>query len=125
MLMRDQLYRDIILEHWQHPQNYGIIPNADIDVRVNNPYCGDNIRLTIKLNDGRIKDIAFTGVGCAISKASASLFTEEMRHKALSSLQKIGTAEVLNLIGVPLTPTRTKCALLIYTALIKVFDSGY
>ncbi len=148
--MQDTLYRDIILEHWQHPQNYGIIKNPDIDVEENNPYCGDIIRLTIKLesnkltsskhvsgkrsasrigildkpetktlNINKVKEVAFTGEGCAISKASASLFTEEIKNKTLTELKAIKPQFVLDLISVPLSPTRTKCALLIYQILQK------
>jgi nitrogen fixation NifU-like protein len=117
--MQDTLYRDIILEHWQHPQNYGVVKNPDIDVEENNPYCGDRIRLTIKLEKGKIKEVAFTGDGCAISKASASLFTEEIKGKTLMQLKSINPQFVLDLLGIPLSPTRTKCALLIYQVIQK------
>ncbi len=115
----DQLYRDIILEHWKNPQNYGVVQNADIDVEENNPYCGDRIRLTLNLKKGRIKDIAFTAEGCAISKASASLFTQDLKDKSFIDLKKIQGQDVLDLLGISLTPTRTKCALLIYATLNK------
>ena len=117
--MQDQLYKDIILEHWQHPQNYGVLDNADIDIEENNPYCGDHFRLTIKLEQDKVKEIAFTGEACAISKASASLFTEDLKNKSIVELQKIDPQEVLDLLGIPLTPTRTKCALLIHRTLQK------
>ena len=117
--MQDQLYRDIILEHWKNPQNYGVLQNADIDIEADNPYCGDRIRLTIKLAKGEIKQVAFIGEGCAISKASASLFTEEIRGGSISDLQKIEGQYTLDLLGISLTPTRTKCALLVYTTLKK------
>lgn len=117
--MQDQLYRDIILEHWQHPQNYGVVKNPDIDVEENNPFCGDIIRLTIKLEKDKVKEVTFTGEGCAISKASASLFTEEIKNKTLAELKAIKPQFVLDLIGVPLSPTRAKCALLIYQILQK------
>jgi nitrogen fixation NifU-like protein len=119
----DTLYRDIILEHWQHPQNYGVIKNPDIDAEENNPFCGDIIRLTIKLENNKVKAIAFTGEGCAISKASASLFTEEIKDKSLTDLKKIKSQEVLDLLGVPLSPTRAKCALLIHQVLQKGLGS--
>lgn len=154
--MQDTLYRDIILEHWQHPQNYGVIKNPDIDVEENNPYCGDIIRLTIKLEsnkltsgknvsgkrsasririldkpetkalnmNNKVKEVAFTGEGCAISKASASLFTEEIKGKTITELKAIKPQFVLDLIGVPLSPTRAKCALLIYQVLQQVLQKG-
>lgn len=119
LFMQDTLYRDIILDHWQHPQNYGVLKNPDIDAEEYNPYCGDRIRLTIKLEKDKVKDIAFTAEGCAISKASASLFTQELKGKTIQELKAIKPQFALNLLGVPLSPTRAKCALLIYQVLQK------
>jgi nitrogen fixation NifU-like protein len=117
--MQDSLYREIILEHWQHPQNYGIVKDANIDTTDVNPLCGDEIHITAKLVDGTIKNIAFKSQGCAISKASASLFTEEMKGKTIEEIKKIKPEDVVNLLEVKLTPARTKCALLVYTTLNK------
>ncbi len=110
----DPLYREIILEHWQHPQNYGVIEDADFDLTDSNPLCGDEIRLTGKIHEGKMKEIAFIGEGCAISKASASLLTEEIKGKQLEEIEKITSRDVLNLLEISLTPARTKCALLVY-----------
>src|SRR5205807_6587528 len=107
----DPLYREIILEHWQHPQNYGVIKNADFDVSENNPLCGDEIRLTGKIENGKLIKIAFSGDGCAISRASASLFTEEIKGERLDAIKKKKDKDVLALLGIELTPARTKCAL--------------
>jgi nitrogen fixation NifU-like protein len=115
----DPLYREIILEHWQHPQNYGIIKNADFDVTENNPLCGDAIRLTGKFENGKLIKIAFSGDGCAISRASASLFTEEIRGESLDEIKKKRDIDVLKLLGIELTPARMKCALLVFTTLKK------
>jgi nitrogen fixation protein NifU and related proteins len=120
--MQDQLYKDIILEHWKDPQNYGKLKTPGIDVEVFNRYCGDRIRLTIKFSKNKIKEIAFSGEGCAISKASASLFTEEIKGKSITNLKKITEQEVLDLLGINITPSRTKCALLIYNALQKALN---
>jgi nitrogen fixation NifU-like protein len=117
--MEDPLYREIILEHWQHPQNFGVLIVADVDVEEKNPLCGDSIRLTIKIEKGKVEKIAFAGVGCAISQASASLFTEEIKGKHVKELKKIIPEEVISLLGVQLTPARTKCALLVYNSLKK------
>ncbi len=117
--MQDPLYREIILEHWQHPQNYGVIKNADIDVQDNNPLCGDEIRITGKIKDGKLIKIAFTGEGCAVSKASASLFTEKIKGMKIDDIKKITPEEVLEEVGISLTPARMKCALLVYTTLEK------
>jgi nitrogen fixation protein NifU and related proteins len=116
----DPLYREIILEHWQNPQNFGVIKNADIDITENNPLCGDEIRLTIQIEKGKIKNILFSGVGCAISQASASMFTEEIKGESLESLKSKKEKDVLELLGIELTPARMKCALLIYKTLKKV-----
>lgn len=114
--MQNSLYRDIILDHWQHPQNYGVLNDADIDVTENNPLCGDEIRLMMKLKDNKIAEMKFIAEGCAISKASASLFTEEVKGKKLQEVKNIKPQEMLDILVVNLTPTRTKCALLIYQA---------
>jgi nitrogen fixation NifU-like protein len=115
----DPLYREIILENWQNPQNYGVVEKPDIDVEDFNLLCGDMIHLTGKRKNGKLIEIAFTGEGCAISKASASLFTEEIKGKSFDSLKKIKEQDLLDLLEIELTPARIKCALLVYKALRK------
>lgn len=117
----DPLYREIILEHWQNPQNYGVIENADIDVGGYNPLCGDQIRITAKAANGTITDIAFTAEGCAISKASASIFTDAIKGKTLPAIKALSDKDVLSGLGITLTPARTKCALLVYKTFKKSF----
>jgi len=117
--MEDILYREIILEHWKNPQNYGIISDADIDIFDNNPLCGDEIRVTAKVNKNKIIDIKFIAAGCAISKASASLFTEKIKNMSIAQVQKIVSQEALEGLEITLSPTRTKCALLIYSTIQK------
>ena len=117
--MQDQIYREIILEHWKNPQNYGIIAAADIDMTDLNPLCGDEIHITARIKDNSIAEVAFESQGCAISRASASLYLEEIKGKLVSEVQKRTQQEVLNLLEVELTPARTKCALLVYVALNK------
>lgn len=118
--MQDPLYREIILEHWSNPQNFGVIKNADFDVRDNNPLCGDEIRITGKIKDGKLVKVAFTGDGCAISRASASIFTEKIKNKNVSEIKKITPDDVLAELGLALTPARTKCALLVYRTLESI-----
>lgn len=115
----DPLYREIILEHWQNPQNVGALKNADVDAIETNPLCGDEIHVTIKIEKGKIKDILFLGKGCAISQASASLFTEEIKGESLVSIKKKKEGDVLELLGIELTPARVKCALLIFKTIQK------
>ncbi len=117
--MQDHIYREIILEHWKHPLNYGVIKDADIDISDVNPLCGDKIHITAKLKNEKIEQIAFESEGCSISKASASLFTEEIKGKTCTYIKEMKPSDVLKLLEVELTPTRTKCALLVYTTLSK------
>jgi len=111
--MQDPLYRELILEHWQNPQNYGVVKNADIDVTESNPLCGDEIRFTAKVKDGALTNVKFSGEGCAISKASASIFTEKIKNMKIADIKKITPDEVLSGLGLELTPARVKCGLLI------------
>jgi nitrogen fixation protein NifU and related proteins len=115
--MQDPIYREIILEHWTNPQNYGVIKNADFEVTDDNPLCGDEIKITGKIKDNKLVEIAFTGEGCAISKASASVFTEKIKGMKISEIKKITPEEVLKEIGLQLTPARMKCGLLVYSTL--------
>jgi len=117
--MQDQIYREIILEHYKNPQNYGVLKPADIDITEFNPLCGDEIHLTVTFKGVHVNAIAFASRGCAISKASASLFTEELKGKSLDEIKKLSADDVLSLLEVTLTPARTKCALLIYKTLQK------
>lgn len=118
--MNDHLYKDIILEHWKSPQNYGLIKDSDIDGVGENPYCGDRMHLTVIIKGGRVEDVGFEAEGCAISKASASLFSEEMRGKTVDELTQSKPEDVLGLLGLRLSPTREKCALLI----LKILEKG-
>ncbi len=108
----DQLYRELILDHYQHPHNHGTIENADISFEDSNPLCGDKIRIDMKVRDGIVEDIKFTGKGCAISQASASMLTDEIKGKPLEEIRSLDKQAVFDLIGIPLSPTRVKCALL-------------
>lgn len=117
--MQDPLYREIILEHWKNPQNYGTIKNPDIDVSEINVTCGDKIRLTGKIKNVRLSEINFTGEGCAISTASASLFTQEVKGKKLTEIKKITEEKVLKNLPISVSPARYNCALLCYRALQK------
>lgn len=115
----DTLYREIILEHWKNPQNYGVLGHADIDISEHNPLCGDEMRITAHIVDNKVSDILFISEGCAISKASASLFTEKVKGLSLAEIRNVTPDDVLAELGIALTPTRMKCALLVYTTLQK------
>lgn len=118
--MQDPLYREIILDHWQNPQNYGVVEDAGFDVSGDNPLCGDEVRLTGKIESGVLREIKFTSEGCAISKASASLFTERVKGLSMAEIKKITEQDVTAELVVQLTPVRQKCALLVYGTLNKV-----
>ncbi|MFN4293861.1 MAG: Fe-S cluster assembly sulfur transfer protein SufU [Thermoflexales bacterium] len=110
------LYREHILDHYENPRHHGVIEHADISHEESNPLCGDRIRIDVKL-DGegeryRIADAAFTGDGCIISQAAASMLLEDVVGKPLDEVAQMEPQHVLDLVGVPLTAARVKCALL-------------
>jgi nitrogen fixation NifU-like protein len=110
----DDLYREEILEHYTHPHHYGTLEDPDISHEESNPLCGDQVRFDILLDgDGqRVKDVRFSGVGCAISKASASMLTDLILGKTLDELRALTKEDVLDELGIELGPVRLKCALL-------------
>ena len=108
----DDLYRQNILDHYQNPRNFGTLAKPDISVEDSNPLCGDKIRMDLLVEDGRVKDVRFSGVGCSISRAAASMLTEEIKGKTLDEVKRIGRDEVLEMLGIELGPVRLKCALL-------------
>jgi len=116
----DDLYRELILDHYQHPHNHGEIPDADVSYEDSNPLCGDRIRIDIKLQGNIVTDVKFNGKGCAISQAAASMLTDELIGKSLDEIKKMDKQFVLDLLGIPLGPTRIKCALLP----LKVIKAG-
>ena len=110
----DDLYREVILEHYKHPHNAGTLEQPDISHEEHNPLCGDRVRIDLQVVDGVITDVRFKGRGCAISQASASLLTDEIKGMALEDAKHYSKEELLELIGIPLekNPVRIKCALL-------------
>jgi nitrogen fixation NifU-like protein len=116
----EDLYREAILDHYQNPRNYGVLENATLSYEEDNPVCGDHIRLDVVVDDGRVSDVRFSGHGCAISQASASMLTEEMLGKTLDELKALDKDFILDMLGIPLGPVRLKCALLS----LKVLKAG-
>jgi nitrogen fixation NifU-like protein len=117
--MTDPLYREIILEHWKNPHNFGVIENPDIDVSDVNLLCGDAVRITVKVKNSSIDKIKFKGQGCAISQAAASILTDTVSAKQVAIVKNSTPEEFLEEIGIELTPARLKCALLPYSTLKK------
>jgi len=110
----DDFYREEILEHYTHPHHYGRLEHPDISHEENNPLCGDRVRFDIQLDgDGQtVKDVRFSGVGCAISKASASMMSDLIVGKTLEEIKALTKEDVLDELGIDLGPVRLKCALL-------------
>jgi nitrogen fixation NifU-like protein len=108
----DDLYRDYILEHYRRPHNFGVLENATARYEGANPLCGDRITMMLGIRDGRVADVAFTGRGCAISQASASLLTDEVKGKPVEEVAKLTSQDLLDLLGIEISPARLKCALL-------------
>jgi len=108
----DDLYRQTILDHYQNPRNFGTLEHPDISAEDSNPLCGDEIRIDLQVKDGVIEDVRFSGKGCSISRAAASMLTEEIRGKTLDEVKRIGKDDVLEMLGIELGPVRLKCALL-------------
>ncbi|HEX5978343.1 MAG TPA: SUF system NifU family Fe-S cluster assembly protein [Nitrososphaeraceae archaeon] len=111
--MSDDIYREIILDHYRNPRNKGKLPHADVSSHDSNPLCGDEIDIHLKVEQGKIKDIKFEGRGCAISQASASMLTEMVLDKPLTAVKDLAKDDILENIGLMnLGPARIKCALL-------------
>jgi len=110
--MSSDIYKDIILDYYRHPRNFGDLPEPDVRSKDSNPLCGDVIEMQLKIRDGKIDDLRFKGRGCAISQASASMLTELAKGKALDEIKALSKEDVLNMLGIDPGPTRIKCALL-------------
>jgi nitrogen fixation NifU-like protein len=109
----DDLYRDEILEHYRNPHNFGVLEEPTTAKEGANPLCGDRITLMLAINgDGTVEDVAFTGRGCAISQASASMLTDEIKGKSLDEIAHMGSQNVLDNLGIEISPARMKCAML-------------
>ena len=109
----DDLYRDEILEHYRNPHNFGILESPTTAKEGANPLCGDRITLMLGIDEeGRVEDVAFTGRGCAISQASASMLTDEIKGKTLDEISHMGRQNVLDNLGIEISPARMKCAML-------------
>lgn len=108
----DEVGLEVLLDHYKYPRNYGHLEDPDIVHEEGNPSCGDQIRIEIKLNGDIIEDIRFSGKGCAISQAAASMLTEELKGKSLEDVKQFSREQMLDLLGIEVGPIRRKCALL-------------
>ena len=110
--MGDGIYKENIIDHYKNPRNKGKLENPDIKHRELNPLCGDQIEITIKLNDDSIAEIKFDGHGCAISQSSASMLTEKVKNLSLEDVNNISKDDVVDMLSIPISPVRLKCAIL-------------
>lgn len=113
----DDMYDDHILDHFESPYHRGTLPGATCTHADRNPICGDQLELQLRLADGKVAEAWFTGRGCAISQAAASILCQHVEGKTLEELQQFQAKEMLDLIGVRLTASRQKCGLLSFKVL--------
>jgi len=117
----DDLYREMILDHYHNPRFKKLVDPANIDYAEDNPVCGDHIHLTLQLDDNNVvKGVGWDGDGCAISQASASMLYETLEGKTLEEIRAIDKDVILEMLGIPLSAVRIKCALLS----LKVLKAG-
>lgn len=115
------MYREVILDHYKNPRNKGTLDPADFSFEDDNPLCGDRIRIDVRVGeDNKVKEVAFSGQGCAISQASASMLTEHIIGKSLDEVKQLSKDDILEMLGIELGPVRLKCALLS----LKVLKAG-
>ncbi len=103
---------DFILEHYKNPQNFGHLEKPDMVHEEGNPSCGDQLRIELQVENDRITDIRFSGKGCAISQAAASILTEEIKGKTLDDVRTFDKQKMLDLLGIEISGMRMKCAML-------------
>ena len=116
----DDLYRDYILEHYRRPHNFGVLETPSATFEGSNPLCGDRITMQLSVDDGVVREVGFTGRGCAISQASASLLTDEIKGKTVDEVAAIRADDLLDLLGIDISPARLKCAMLSHDSLQHV-----
>jgi len=108
----DDLYRDYILDHYKEPRNFGQLEPRDLAAHDHNPLCGDELGVHIRVDDGKIAELRFHGQGCAISQAAASIASDEYVGMDVSAVGDLDADWILELLGIPISATRRKCALL-------------
>jgi nitrogen fixation NifU-like protein len=108
----EDFYKEYILDHYRNPRNFGHLERADAAAEDLNPLCGDKIRFELEIEDGRVKDVRFSGKGCAISQASASMLSESIKGEKLEDVVRMSREAVLENVGIGISPARMKCALL-------------
>ena len=108
----EMMYQEQILDHYKNPRNFGKIMNATVHHHEYNPLCGDEIEMFLVIRDKKVADVKINGHGCAISQASASMLSEKVKGKSLEELKKLTKEDILEMLGIPISAVRLKCALL-------------
>jgi nitrogen fixation protein NifU and related proteins len=126
----EDMYREHILDHYKHPRNFGKLEPADIDHREDNPLCGDDIRIMVRLDkDANTVDaVKFAGRGCAISQASASMLTQRIKGKKIEEVKALTRDDIVAMLGIPISPVRLKCAILSLVVLrdgIEIYEKAH
>ncbi len=110
-------YREYILDHYRNPRNYGKLEQPDVHAEESNPLCGDQLAIDLQIADDHVTAVRFQGRGCAISQASASILSEMIEGKTTEEVIHLGKDDILDALGIPISPARTKCAFLCLRAL--------
>src|SRR5437588_10453915 len=105
-------YRDYILDHYRNPRNYGKLDNANAHAEDSNPLCGDQLGIDLLIKGDQVAEVRFKGRGCAISQASASMLSEMIERKPVEEVIQLGKDDILDALGIEISPARTKCAFL-------------
>jgi len=108
----DSLYREVILDHYKNPRGHGVIDGADAEAEGQNPLCGDEVSIAVAFDGNTIADVKFQGRGCAISQAATSMLMDMVKGRSAEEVASMSREELLDEVGIPLTPVRLKCALL-------------
>ena len=108
----DSLYREVILDHYKNPRGHGVIAGADAEAEGQNPLCGDEVSIAVAFEGDTIADVKFQGRGCAISQAATSMLMDMVKGRTAQEVASMSRDELLDEVGIPLTPVRLKCALL-------------
>jgi nitrogen fixation NifU-like protein len=120
----DDFYRENILDHYKNPRNRGHLDAPTTSAEGVNPLCGDELAVELKIEAGVVEDVRFNGRGCAISQAAASMISDVVRGKTVEQVRALGQEDVLEELGIPLTPIRLKCALLSVNVLRVALGDG-
>jgi len=121
----DDIYRQYILEHYREPRNHGHLEQPDIHAGDTNPLCGDRVEMDLNVKEGRVTEVRFSGRGCAISQATASMLTEQIEGATLEELRALKPADIFEMLGVEIGPARQRCALLSLRVLHQGIEGPY